>query len=117
MSYTCQLKLQRSLSSKASLVRVQGGQDSEAEIRIAKRIQRNRIASLKQLLGFLCVNRKFSKLHRRRTMMLLTRIPISYLNARIQRAHLIILVWFLIFFPFPLLLGSIGMKEHASLFG
>ena len=49
--------------------------------------------------------------------MLLTRIPISYLNARIQRAHLIILVWFLIFFPFPLLLGSIGMKEHASLFG
>ena len=48
--------------------------------------------------------------------MLLTGIPIGNLNARIQWAHLIILVWFLIFLSFSLLLGSIGRKEHVSWF-
>ena len=49
--------------------------------------------------------------------MSLAGILIGNLNARIQWAHLIIFVWFLIFFPFPLLVGSIDRKENVSWFG
>ena len=99
------------------MVKVRGGRASEAKRTRAKRIQKNRIASLKRLWGFLCAYQKFSKLHSGRRMMLLVGISIVNLNVQIQRAHLIIFVWFLIFFPFPLLVGSIGRKENVSWFG